>query len=144
MKLAKALKEKNILIKEIKVLQERFQTYNSTIVGSEIPYPAGESFSSLILKQEELINLKIKIFVANAAIQEKIFRISEYKNIITILRSTSTESGLVKKRDYTGSTEDEYISVFKTLEVDNLIKKYEELINSIQEEIDAYNHLTEI
>ena len=144
MKLAKALKEKNVLIKEIQVLKQRFQTYNSTVVGTEIPYEVTKTFADLMEKQGALVALKMKIYKANMPIQEDIFRIAELKTLITILRSTSTNNGIVKSRGYGEKTEDEYVAVYKTVAVDNMVAEFEKTINETQERIDAHNHTTEI
>jgi hypothetical protein len=144
MKLAKALKQKNVLVKEIVELQNKFKIYNSFIEGTDIPYPSDKSLETLVAKQAELVDLKMKIFKANMPIQDKIFKIAECKTIITTLRSTSSKSGQWKNGYGSEATFDKYVATLDLLTIDKLIKNNEDVIDALQEEIDAYNHNTEI
>lgn len=137
---AKALKAKNLLVKEISNLQEKIQIHNSSMVGAENPYNTKNLLSTLEQKIQELINLKTALSKANQPIQSKIYFLSELKSLVTHLKPISTTSGTIPGSRYGSAEPIVYIAQITLLELDELIKNKEALIASVQEDIDQFNH----
>jgi len=141
MNLTKALKQKKKLVKQIDEMFIRFSKFNSTEKGS-VGYDAGEAFENWINLTDQLVDLKTKIHIANAGIASKIFTLGELKNMAAKLRNVSTQEGVVKDR-YTDVVS-EYTVHMNLFDKDLRIKELEEQIETLQEEIEAYNALTMI
>jgi len=119
----------------------RFSKFNSTEKGS-VGYDAGEAFESWINLTDQLVDLKTKIHIANVGIADKIFKLGELKSIAAKLRIVSTQEGTIKDR-YADTTS-EYVAHMNLFTKDSKIKEIEEQIETLQEEIEAYNALTMI
>ena len=141
MNLTKALKHKKKLVKQIDEMYIRFSKFNSTEKGS-VGYDAGEAFENWINLTDQLVDLKTKIHIANAGIASKIFKLGELKNMAAKLRNVSTQEGMIKDR-YADTTS-EYVAHMNLFTKDSKIKEIEEQIETLQEEIEAYNALTMI
>ena len=141
MNLTKALKHKKKLVKQIDEMYIRFSKFNSVEKGS-VGYDAGEAFENWINLTDQLVDLKTKIHIANAGIADKIFKLGELKNMAAKLRNVSTQEGTVKDR-YADTTS-EYVVHMNLFAKDSKIKEIEEQIETLQEEIEAYNALTMI
>ena len=141
MNLTKALKHKKKLVKQIDEMFIRFSKFNSVEKGS-IGYDPEQAYSEWGRLTQELIDLKTKIHIANVGIASKIFTLGEFKSMAAKLRNVSTQEGLVKDR-YSDVT-NEYVAYMGLFFRDAAIKELEEQIESLQEEIEAYNALTEI
>jgi hypothetical protein len=141
MNLTKALKYKKKLVKQIDEMYIRFSKFNSTEKGS-VGYDAGEAFENWINLTDQLVDLKTKIHIANVGISSKIFKLGELKNMATKLRNVSTQEGVVKDR-YSDNI-NEYTVHMNLFAKDSKIKEIEEQIETLQEEIEAYNALTMI
>lgn len=142
---AKALKLKNSLVKQISTLQMKMELYNSYTVGSETPYNTKNVLTELENKTQELVNLKTALTKANGPIQDKIYKISELKSMVGRLKNISTNAGKSSSRSYGGVSEPiEYKATITTLELEDLVKTKELQIESLQEEIDTFNHTAKI
>ena len=146
MKIAKALKEKNKFLRELGKLLTKVQKNNSVIEGKTRAYSSKEMFIQANLKILELVELKTKISLANEPIQSKIYKLSELKSLVSIIKELSTEEG---PQESSHSWEDTnkvfiYNSEIKTVEKDEMVQNIENEIEKIQEELDIYNHTTEI
>jgi hypothetical protein len=146
MKLAKALKVKNTLVKEISDLAQKINVYNSVVIGSEQPYNSKNLLALYEQKTQDLIDLKSKISTANATIQSSIYRIAELKSQISHLTNVNTRSGRIASHShsYRGDTEVEYVATISTLDLEGIIIAKNTEIDSLQEAIDQYNYTTEI
>jgi hypothetical protein len=143
MNLTKALKQKKKLIKQADEMFARFSKFNSTVVDSDVPYKADESFDAWVKLTNELIDLKTKIQISNAPIMSKIFRIAELKNMVHRFKSIDTKKGT--HRDYYDSQSPvEYTAYFDLIGKDHQIKLWEEEIELLQEEIETFNATTKI
>lgn len=144
MKLAKALKEKKKLTSEISHLKNLIQSKNSFIKGSNTPdkFDVERLFSELQEKIQELVNLKIVINQANKEIQSLIYQLSEYKAIISFLEGLDVKEGIREDR-FTNNVL-EYDVQFDELKKNELIKEYQDKADSIQDQIDNYNHTVEV
>jgi len=144
MNLTKALKHKKKLVKQIDEMFIRFQKYNSQPadqVGTG--YNPEEAYNKWISLTNELVDLKTKIQNANAPIAGKIFRLGEVKNLISRIRGLDTKSGMVRDR-YRNEESITYVAYMDLFTKDNLIKGWEEEIEQLQEEIEAFNAITKI
>ena len=144
MNLTKALKHKKKLVKQIDEMFIRFQKYNSQPVDQVgTGYNPEEAYTKWISLTNELVNLKTKIQNANAPIADKIFRLGEVKNLISRIRGLDTKSGIVRDR-YRAEELITYVAYMDLFTKDNLIKGWEEEIEQLQEEIEAFNAITKI
>jgi len=141
MNLTKALKHKKKLVKQIDEMYVRFSKFNSVEKGS-VGYDPEQAYTQWVELTNKLIDLKTKIHIANAGIASKIFTLGELKNMAAKLRNVSTQEGVVKDR-YTDVVS-EYTVHMNLFDKDLRIKELEEQIETLQEEIEAYNALTMI
>lgn len=143
MKIAKALKEKNRLAKELNKLNLRLTKNVSHKKDIEPDYKFNDLLVEIGEKTNELIELKTKIQRANSPVYDKIFKLGELKNQVKILKELKILKG--QEPDRWGSTSAiEYQSQTTQKEVDSLIEKIEGEIEKIQDELDYFNATTEI
>jgi hypothetical protein len=144
MNIKQALKKKNILVDQIKQEFNRATTYNSIDSENTRPYSATDSLNNYFKLTEELIVLKTAIHKANQPVYDKIFKLSEYKSIVKYLRSLNCNQGKVSGNRW-DSTEAKVMTVeINIVQRDKMIEEYEEKINTIQDELDYFNQVTEI
>lgn len=144
MNIKQALKKKNILVDQIKQEFNRATTYNSIDSENTRPYSATDSLNNYFKLTEELIVLKTAIHKANQPVYDKIFKLSEYKSIVKYLRSLNCNQGKVNGSRWE-STEAKVLTVeINVVQRDKMIEEYEEKINTIQDELDYFNQVTEI
>jgi len=141
MNLAKALKRKNRLAQKVNDLKTEIQRENRTRSDDSKKIDVGTLIEELRTSIDNLVKLKISIFVASTPMRENILRLGEMKAYITFLRTIDTREGKVS--DY-GETEVEYVATIDKIYVKTKIEKYEKEIDGIQDELDAFNHRTEI
>jgi hypothetical protein len=145
MNLTKALKHKKKLIKQADEAFTRFQRYNSQNKENvDKGYDPEAAYNNWIRLTNELITLKTKIHNANAPIANRIFRLGELKNLVSRLRSIDTKKGLVREYRSVDSIPVEYVAYMDLFNKDNQIFNWEQEIESIQEEIEAFNAITKI
>jgi len=140
MNLARALKLKNRLGQKIRELEEEVQKENSKRVGSIIKIKVDESMAELQKTINNLIKLKLAIFEASREMRENILRLSENKSKIVFLKSIDTTEGKISS--YEGETE--YEITYDKIYVKENIAKCEAEIDILQEELDRFNHSTEV
>jgi hypothetical protein len=145
MNLTKALKHKKKLVKQADEAFMRFQRYNSQNKENvDKGYDPETAYRKWIALTQELITLKTKIHNANAPIANKIFRLGELKNLVSRLRNIETKKGLVREYRSADSIPVEYVAYMDLFTKDNQIFNWEQEIESIQEEIEAFNAITKI
>lgn len=142
MNLTKALKQKKKLVKLADTYYERFANNNKQIEGQEVTYDPETNFENWLKTITELVDLKTKIHIANQPIAHKIFMLGELKNQVTKIKRVSTDSGKITER-YSERTF-VYISWMNTITRDSIVAKLEEQIETLQEEIEAFNAITKI
>lgn len=140
--LARALKEKNRLSRSLRKLNERLVLSNSVLESNEFNYDAQEVLNQIIETQNKLVELKAEIQKANVPIFKKIFRIGEYRSHIDMLRRINTTEG--EKEMFSGEKPIKYKCQFNQFAIDEMVENLEDLIDSIQDEIDKFNHNTYI
>jgi hypothetical protein len=142
MNLTKALKHKKKLVKQADDMYVRFSKFNSNQKDS-VGYDPEQAYNEWVRLTNDLINLKTKIHIANAGIADKIFKLGELKSMATKLRGIDTKEGMHRDR-YSDSDAIEYVAYMNIFKKDEVIKELEEQIETLQEEIEAYNALTMI
>ncbi len=139
MTLAKALKKKNRLAQKIARLHKEIQTENSVRADDPRKIKVEDLMEALNNTVEELIKIKIAIFVASTPVRENILRLGELKTKIQFIRGVNTTEGKVSNY---GDDEVEYTVVYDKIWTRNTIENCEKYIDSLQEELDQFNHLT--
>ena len=144
MKLRKALKVKNQLVKEINDLMNKINRWNSIPADNENkkPYSTKELYNELLNKVNKLTTLKLVIAKANENIQYEIFMLGEYKSLIKFLKGLNTNDGT--QYEYGKNVPEVYAAEIKDTDIDNMIHEIESKIESLQETVDEYNATTEI
>jgi len=143
MKLFQALKEKQKLAGEIAELKRRVQENNSYIVGNEQNYSTKETLEKLFNKEKELIDLKVKIQEANRPIYHKIFELAELKGRVLFLKGVFTDKGIEKISNFNTEVIERDCEITQ-VELDKIIDETKSKIYELQDELDIYNHTTEI
>ena len=145
MTVKQALKLKNKLVKEITEELQKTQTYNSVEVGVKRPYSSLKSMERVSELTNQLIDLKTKIHLANSPVYDKIFRMSELKSLVSKVKMLNCTEGTATDY-YMRRVENPPImtSEISIVERDDIVKIMEDEIESIQEELDIHNTLTQI
>jgi hypothetical protein len=141
MNIAKALKQKNIIVQKINELQHEVQYENSKRVDAIRKIDIKQSHDELLQNIEKLINIKLSIFKASVPVREKIFRLSELKSQISFLRGINTTEG---KQIEGREMEVDYVVIFDKLWAKEKTNEYEKEIEKIQDELDEFNYKTKI
>lgn len=141
MNLAKALKQKNRLTQKITDLQEEIRIENSIIAGNPRKVDVEYLMKELEEAIEDLIKLKITIFIASTPMRENILRLSELKSRIAFLKTIKTKEGKISEY---GEEAIEYTAVYDKVWIKEKIKKCEKEIDDIQDELDNFNYHTKI
>jgi hypothetical protein len=142
MTIAQALKEKNKRLNQINKLWERLATNNSIPEGNERAFNPDELLNQLRDETDLFIELKTKIHHACEPVRDKVFRLSELKNFVKKLRSIDTNQGLVVNRYENSSIR--YNAFISAGALDEYIEGIENELESIQEELDLFNHTTHL
>jgi hypothetical protein len=148
MNIAKALKVKSRYGNKIASLQNDIQQYNSVPTGDR-KIDVNKMMEDLDKSIHNLIVLKILIFEASAPMRETILMLAEAKSRITFLRGIDTHEGKGKDSDYGRGrgyvdSEVEFSTAFDITWVRADVEKCEEQIDKLQDELDVFNHKTEI
>ena len=145
MNLTKALKHKKKLVKQADEMYMRFQRYNSQNKENvDKGYDPEAAYNNWISLTDELVTLKTKIHNANSLIASKIFRLGELKNLVSRLRSVDTKNGMVREHRHGDIPPIEYVAYIDLFSKDKQIAEWEEKIETLQEEIEAFNAITKI
>lgn len=144
MNIKQALKRKNILVDQIKQEYNRANTYNSIDSENVRPYSAAESLKKYLDLTEELVILKTSIHKANQPVYDKIFKLSEYKSVVKYLKSLDCNEGKSAGNRWESTESKVLVAEIKIVERDTMVSDYEEKINTIQDELDYFNQMTEI
>ena len=143
MNIKQALKKKNKLVGLINEEFYKASQYNVVDEGNPRPYSATESIGKWMQLSNDLIVLKTQIHKANLPVYDKIFELSELKNQVKHLKNLNCTSGKVSG----GSRWVETEPVIKHAEInvvekDKMVKNLEQRIETLQDELDQWNHNT--
>ena len=140
MKLAKALKQKNLLAGEIAQLKTILAAQNSRSARQPFDYDTRNVLTQLRAKTDELVALKARLAAANSDAYAQIFRLAELKGLVASLKALPTKEGVyVESLDYTQKTEVTYVAQIKRAEADALVETFQAEIQSIQDALDEFN-----
>jgi vacuolar-type H+-ATPase subunit I/STV1 len=139
--LAKALKKKNRIAQKISNLQQIIQRENSLRSDDPRKIKVESLYTELDQKVEDIIKLKIAIFIASTPMRENILRLSELKSKIVFLQGINTTEGKVSNFREEPT---EYTAAYDKLFVRDQVGLCEEKIDEIQDELDKFNHTTEV
>ena len=144
MKLAKALKLKNKLLKEYNVTLSRTISSNCYDVDTQKVYNSAVLLQEAILQRDRYVTLKAAIHSTSEPIRKKIFELGELKSFLSKFESLTTREGIVKDSNYNGTTVKTYAADISEQSKQEIIKSLEESIENIQEEIDSFNATTDL
>jgi len=144
MKLYKALKLRKNLIGEITKLKHQIKDKNSYLEGSKNgeKFNVAKAYDILMGKIEELTSLKFVINEANREIQGQIYLLGEYKALISFLNELNVTEG-ANTNGYNDNVLN-YVVQIDEERRNELVKKFQTIVDAIQEELDEYNFNTEI
>jgi uncharacterized protein YlxW (UPF0749 family) len=143
MKLYQALKEKNKLAGEVKQLENLISSKNSRVEGETNLFDIENLFLELSEKRNKLLSLKTQISLTNVPIQGKIFELSELKAESTFYQRLPTKQG-VFTNGFTSTSPQHFIVTRNELDVLNKKKELEAKVEKLQEELDYFNHITDL
>lgn len=142
MKINQALKKKNQLIREIGELTELAKQNNSIISGNIRRYSVKDLVNEINQKMIELVNLKTAIHTASQPVRNKIFLMSELKNLAKEYQRINVSEGKIK--NYGDNEPILYEVEMNCQEVNVLVKELESKIMNLQDELEEFNGITEI
>ena len=141
MKLAKALKEKNRLVGEIKRLKALIQRENSRNVKSTSKVDCKQLWMDLDNATDLLIKIKTAIFKANVGIYSKIVMMGELKSKVEWIKTLDTKDGVEEVSNYRSDTikTEQFVAYVKQEGVDSFVVSLQNSIASLQDDLDEYN-----
>lgn len=142
MNISKALKQKSRLVKEINQKWEIVTKQNSVISGNKRNFDVSLIFKEITDLTNQLVSLKEKIHLANAPVYSKIFKMSELKNMLKLVKSIDTKEGVVESRY--GQITNIYEVQISELEKAKIIDELNKEIDKLQDELDYFNAITQI
>ena len=143
MNIKQALKKKNKLVGLINEEFRKASEYNVVDEGNPRPYSATEAIGKWMQLTNELIVLKGQIHKANGPVYDKIFELSELKNQVTLLKRLNCSSGTTYNRWDSEKPTIKHAEI-NVLERDGMVKNLESRIETLQDELDLWNHNTQI
>lgn len=146
MKLAHALKQKNRLAGELARQQRILERENSRRNDNVSKVNRLEVYTQILHLSEQLGAIKGKIAIANAPIYTKLERMAEYKAHIAFLVGLDKREG--KEVVFVGRDDEKLVYTWDSQvtqeSCDNMVGEIQKKIESLQDEVDAYNATTEI
>ena len=123
---------------------DRTNKNNSVDEGGVRSYDPKISLHQASETLEELVNLKTSIHRANVEVYEKIFRMSEYKSFVKYLKVLNCSEGTVVTSRYSDTNTRQMTTVITEVERDELVERYETMIDELQSELDHHNATSHI
>jgi hypothetical protein len=142
-RIRKALQVKNRLAGELANLGKLIQENNSHLEGQG-RFNVRELFTKRNETLQKLIAVKTAIAVANVTVYEKIARMAELKNEITLLRSLNTSEGEENIGYAVASKTVKRVAEVNAVDVEGNVEMLTSKIEALQDEIDHFNATTEI
>ena len=144
MTLAKALQRKNKTARKIKKVSDDICSHNSIIAGNEAEINVLQLNNERCDLMNYMVFLKTAIHNACKPVRDKIFRLSELKASISFYNSLSTRHGKAPASHFASSETVEYRATIRKADVDKFVADLERQIDDLQDELDAFNHETQI
>lgn len=143
MNISQALKEKNKRAANLAKIVANIAGNNVAESGVEKNYSSLKLLEQARAGLEGLVSLKTAIHAASAPVREKIFRLSELKGLSKSLQYMPTSESVVRNRT-TGEIIAKNIPEINTKDHETILKLLSDEIDTIQEQLDAFNHTTSI
>lgn len=148
--LSQALKQKNRLAGEIARPREIIQRENSRKQTQPVRADVRAVFDGMITRSRELASLKGAIAAANAGVLDgdrgiyiRLNLQAELRGLISFLKTLNTREGEELERvgflSRDEATRTVYVATIARDEVDRLVAAYQAEIETLQDEIDAFN-----
>ncbi len=149
MKISKALKQKNRIVAELNRLQNLLVAHNALEEGKTRSVDVSNVVEQIEATRVELIKLKGALAVATAPIYFKLVEMSEAKAYIKFLTSSLRVGAnkIARNEVVNGQYITKEYSVDYIISEQNKINKIKELtarIENLQDEVDAFNAVTDI
>ena len=135
MNIKQALKEKNRLKGKFSKIQEKLKKHNVG-VGNERQYDPEKLLQELIKNAEDLVQLKSRIHRANSEKCELIYRLAELKSLAKVLQWIPTTTSWVNE----GGVAVQRTAIIGEIKMDVIIEDIGKKIETIQDELDGFNH----
>ena len=132
MKLYQVIRLEKKLSEELSELNNRFITNNCINIDEVRDYEPNIILEEIKAKKDTLVRIRFLIQRYNLNIGELVLQNNEYNDMIKLLKSTPT------------SMNNDKINSFLRIELDKLIKEYQDKIERNQESIDYYNFITDV
>lgn len=146
MNLSNALKQKNRLAGELVRQQQILQRENARRSDSVSKVDASAVWQKILQISDELGKLKGKITQANVAIYPALERMAELKARIAFIYGLQKREG--EEVSFVGRDQEKLVytwtSTINQQTADELVAKYQEEINTLQDQVDAYNATTQV
>ena len=142
MKLYRALREKNVLVGKLKSLSMKIHNNNTKIVGNEFDYNIRTLMDERDSIMDGLIQLKLQIQKATEPMVNTIYTLAELKSKSQMLQSIPTQAGVITERY--GDTQTEKERVLSPNDIEVLRTSIDKRIGKLQDELDIFNHQTDI
>lgn len=143
MNIAQALKEKNRVAANIQKLLRRAILNNVAEKDSPKDYSSKVALTEAQQEMDKLVTLKTAIHEASASVRKKIFRLSELKGMLGGIEHFPT-TGQINKNRTSGDVMSHTVAEITTEAHDKFLDETQKEIDKIQEELDAFNHTTNI
>ena len=148
--IAKALNLKNKLVGEKDRLFRLASANNSRLETAKTNYDVASLFVEFEKTVVKLTAVKAAISTANAMVYDKIYRIAELKSMAANIKTINTDESDCEDQVYNRTTQEmekkitKRIVVIKNIDIDKKISEIEAEIEKFQDELSAFNHLTQI
>lgn len=140
---AKALKLRKRLAEQVAKVSLLAQTTNSAIEGTKPEFDVANLLRRREVLVGFLIEIKTAISVANQPIYDKIHTLAELKGYIAFLAGIDVKNGPVHER-FASEGVVKYAAQVRSAEIQRLTTWAEKEIDRIQEELEVFNHKTEV
>ena len=134
LKLTRALKEKNRLIKKITAMRNHITSSNVVLDANEFSYDMADLQDNYVALVDILIELKVAIQIANQPILSKIYSLSELKAAIAMYTQLDTKEGSHESGGYGNSELRQYKTQISRAELDIKLEDLQSEIDEWQDE----------
>jgi len=142
-RIRKALQIKNRITGEIANLNKLIQGNNSHQDGAG-RFDVAKLLVDRAQAVEKLVAIKTALSNANVAIYEKIARMAELKDEITLYRALNTTEGIQSVGYGTEAKHIRIVATVNAAQVEDIVKARTLDIEKLQDEVDYFNSATEI
>lgn len=137
--LSRALKLKNRVVHRLSQLDSQITGGNSALEGNH-EYDVRALYKERMQLAEQLVRLKAALSATNQPIQALIFELAECKALVAMLGRIDTKHGTAVE-GFSGAKAT-YVAQLRKPEVDREVRRAEQEIDRLQDELDRFNHRT--